>query len=267
MSFPNASLANLKDWVAKTFGDSNPIESAYVPGTVHKRIFKPVACGSFYRAIHQEQFTEAFVSLRILLNKLEGLFEVLEPAAANLSAYGHKIREILLLACMEVESSWSAVLKENGYSSSGQLTTNDYVKLLTPMLLDSYQLSLQSYPQFPSFEPFGGWDVATPTKSLTWYDAYNKTKHDRETNLKFATLQNAVHAVGAAVVMFHAQFGFQFGPTGTDQKGPVIRNIFRIVTHLNKHSQECYIPKLEVLANASPTPTPSFDWTEVNCSF
>ena len=142
--WPNAALTVLKDWVEKTFGDSEPVESTYVPGTVYKRIFRPLASpGSFYRAISQEKLTESVVSLRILLTKLEGLFETLEPAEANLSAYGHKIREIILLACMEVESAWAAVLKENGYASNRNLTTNDYVKLLGPMLLDSYQLSLQ----------------------------------------------------------------------------------------------------------------------------
>ncbi|SRR5713101_3878112 len=107
----HASLASLKVWIAKTFADTNPIESQYKPGTIYKRMYRPLASGgSFYRAILQEKVTESFVSLHILLKKLEELFETVEPTEANLSAYGHKIREILLLACMEVESSWSAVL-------------------------------------------------------------------------------------------------------------------------------------------------------------
>jgi short-subunit dehydrogenase len=52
---------------------------------------------------------------------------------------------------------------------------------------------------------------ATPGQSL----------HDREENLKVATLRDATHAVSAAVVMFHAQFGSHFG-TG-DQKNSVIQ--------------------------------------------
>jgi hypothetical protein len=239
-----------------------------VPGTVYKRIFRPLAStGNFYRAVSQEKLTESFVSLRILLGKLEELFETIEPAEANLLAYGHKIREILLLACMEVESSWSAVLKENDYPADGMLTTKDYVKLLTPMLLDSYELSLQSYPHFPSFVPFRDWDAASPTRSLAWYDAYNRTKHDREENLKFATLSNAIQAVGATAVMFHAQFGFKFGLTGMDQKSPVIHNIFRIVTDFKKHWKECYIPKFTVMENAAPNPMPSFDWDARNYPF
>jgi hypothetical protein len=273
VNFPSATFLSVKEWVGKTFDDNEPIESGYTPGTVFKRMYRPhAAMGNFYRAISQEKLTESFVSLRILLNKLEQLFEVIEPTQENLTVYGHKIREILLLACMEVESSWSAVLKENGYSTNGQLlTTRDYVKLLVPMLLDSYELTLQQYPRFPSFSPFKNWDVSHPTQSLVWYDAYNKTKHDREENLKFATLNNSVQAVGAAVVMIHAQFSLNFGlgPSHMlmDQKSPVIKNIFRTVTNFQNHWQECYIPKMAVLPNSSPTPTPSFDWEPVNYNF
>src|SRR5229473_2860380 len=79
----------------KTFADTNPIESQYKPGTIYKRMYRPLASGgSFYRAILQEKVTESFVSLHILLKKLEELFETVEPTEANLSAYGHKIREI-----------------------------------------------------------------------------------------------------------------------------------------------------------------------------
>jgi hypothetical protein len=201
------------------------------------------------------------------LSKLEELFETIEPSKENLSAYGLKIREVLLLACMEVESSWSAVLKENKYTTTGALTTNDYVKLLTPMALDSYKLSLRSYPHFPAFTPFENWDAQRPTASLAWYDAYNKTKHDREENLKLGTLHNAVQAVGAAVVMFYAQFGLNFGTGTFDQKNPVIRNTFNVITDFDKHWKECYIPKLTVVDAAIPNPVPSFDWALVDYPF
>jgi hypothetical protein len=267
--FPNASLGTLKDWILKTFGDSEPIESEYVPGTFYKRIFRPLACciGNFHEAVSQEKVNESFVALRILLGKLDQLFETIEPTTANLLAYGHRIREVLLLACMEVESSWSAVLRENEYLASGALTTNDYVKLFDPMLLDSYQLRLQSYAHFPVVEPFTSWDKANPTKSLAWYDAYNKTKHDREGNLTLATLHNAVQAVGAVVVMFHAQFGIRFDSMGSDQKSPIIRNVFQIRTDFKKHWMECYIPKLTVNENVTPNPSPSTHWDAISYPF
>lgn len=261
-AIPNASFPTLKEWVIKSFGDSAPTVSGYLPGTFYKRMWRPLACpGSFHKAISEEKLTESFVALRILLSKLESLFETVEPSEPNLPTYGHKIREILLLACMEVESSWSAILKENGYSTGRRFTTNDYVKLSGPMLLDGYSLSLQSYPSFPEFAPFKDWNASNPTTSLSWYDAYNKTKHDREGNLNVGTLDNAVRAVGAAVVMFLAQFGFNFG-TG-DQKIPLIRNIFRIGTKdLKKYEKEYYIPNIQGSEGAA-----SWDWVALDYKF
>ena len=129
------------------------------------------------------------------------------------------------------------------------------------MLLDGYSLSLQSYPSFPEFAPFKDWNASNPTTSLSWYDAYNKTKHDREGNLNVGTLDNAVRAVGAAVVMFLAQFGFNFG-TG-DQKIPLIRNIFRIGTKdLKKYEKEYYIPNIQGSEGAA-----SWDWVALDYKF
>jgi hypothetical protein len=259
---PSNSSITLKEWVSKSFGDANPTESAYLPGTFYKRIWRPGGPG-YGKTTSQEKLTQSFVSLRILLNKLEELFETIEPAQSNLSAYGHRIREVILLACMEVESSFAAVLKENNYPSNGRLTTNDFVKACSPMLLDGYELSLQQYPEFPSFKPFKDWNTKQPTESLIWYDAYNKTKHDREENLKLGSLNNAVVSVGAAVVMFHAQYGMYFGPPSHDHKSPFIRSIFKVTTvGFDSYAKDCYIPKL-VLPLGSAFP----EWTSINYPF
>lgn len=262
------SFADLQNWVTQSFGDLEPAKSEYILGTYYKRIWRPLACGARWPdATYKQKLDESFVALRLLLTKLDSLFETIEPTSDNLKVYGHKIREVILLACMEVESAWTAVLKENGYSGS-LFTTKDYVKLLKPMFLDAYDLSLQAYPNFPNFNPFDGWDNNNSTQSLAWYYAYNKTKHDREENLKFATLENAVYAVGAAVVMFYAQFGLNFAPPPFDQKSLVIRNVFRIITKkLDKYEKEFYIPKYEIDVGSGKANPLVRDWTAINYKF
>jgi hypothetical protein len=234
----------ITDWIAQTFGDASPVESDNEPGVRYRRIARPSTLGATAAVGMEDKLNDSFVALRILLRKLDELFETIEPTPANARTYGHKIRDVLLLACMEVESSWTAVLRGNGYTNSiGRFTTNDYVKLFQPMLLDGYELHLQSYGLFPAFVPYGSWDINNPTTSLSWYDAYNKTKHDREGNLHYATLENAIHAVGAAIVIFYAQFGFHFGTGLLDQKTPVIREIFRLTrVGFERHEREFYIP-------------------------
>jgi hypothetical protein len=200
----------------------------------------------FHTAIDTNARTQSFVALRLLLAKMVGIFENIEPAAGNLHVYGHKVRELLLLAAMEAEASWAAILKANGYPPKDRLNTTDYVKLLDPMLLDSFSLALTSYPEFPSFAPLRDWDPKRPTQSLAWYDAYNATKHNREERLDAATLERAIHAVGATVIMFYAQFGWRSTLHG-DESSSLIRSVFTDRFDTNKHPHSGYIPDEAIL--------------------
>lgn len=152
------------------------------------------------------------VSLELSVAPLDGLLreilEVIEPIAPNLDAHGHRIRHLLILACTEVEASLQGILRDNGNSPSGRnWSTNDYVKLLRPMRLNEWRVRLGLYLDSPELSPFSTWTVAQPTQSLPWYDAYNKTKHDRESNLKLATLDHALQAMAALFILAKAQFG------------------------------------------------------------
>jgi hypothetical protein len=277
MPVSNPPGISLREWVLKSFGDNSPTEHDTVPGVCYKRIWRPAMNNyrnpQFEKTISQEELTQSSVSLQILLDKMEDLFEFLEPNQKNQSAYGHKIREIILLACMEVESAWSAVLRENGYTSAQDFNTKDYIKLLKPMFLDGYKLSLQQYPQFPAFSPFENWNSAAPTQSLVWYDDYNKIKHDREKNLHLATLQNAIASVGAAAIMFRAQFGYNIPYNWTQQpKPPFIASIFKLDTSdgFKKYEKDFYISKLGVRQSGSNVEidhVPAQNWTVENYKF
>lgn len=143
----------------------------------------------------EDAMTQTSVVLQRLSSALEGIFEVIEPTPANRSTFGHRIRHQLLVACTEVEAGWAGVLRANGYHSVGQFSTKDYVKLADPLRLRDYRVGLRHYAQYPTLEPFRGWDATAPTATLAWYDAYNQAKHDREANFHFATLENLVQAV------------------------------------------------------------------------
>jgi hypothetical protein len=236
-------IGSLKEWIAALFRDREPVESDYKPGTAYKRISLPFnIAGNLSQAIDMKAMTQSFVALKLLLTKMQDVFETIEPTQKNLEGYGHKIRELLLLAAMEVEASWAAVLKANGYTKQ-RMTTADYVKLRAPMLLDSFSLTLRSYTDFPSFSPFKGWNAQSPTQSLDWYDAYNRTKHNREECLDVATLQRAVHAVGGVAVMFAAQYSYSFDLQ--DERRNLLRNVFDFNRDQTVYPPSCYIPNAE----------------------
>lgn len=90
-----------------------------------------------------------------------------------------------MLACTEVESAWKGVLVANEYSSlkNDRFSTNDYCRLNTALKLDEWELGLTMFSSYGTIAPFRGWEASRPTQSLPWYEAYNETKHDRETSL------------------------------------------------------------------------------------
>ncbi len=182
-----------------------------IPGKFHPRIYRPGAIEDNFKdngcpVSDSKAIGQSLVSTSILLGKLKSILETIELANENLEVFGHEIRNLLLLSCMEVESTLSAILRENKYPQR-RWTTNDYVKLRDPLHLEKYEVKFKLYPSFNAVLPFKGWDAEKPTQSLSWYDAYNNTKHDRELNINKATLRHAVLSVSAVASLLHAQFG------------------------------------------------------------
>lgn len=106
----------------------------------------------------------AKVQLSTLVRQLERICETVHPDEANLESYGYDIRNLLILACTEVESHWRAVLKANGLSKL-RWTTRDYVGLNDAMKLNKYAISFPDYPWIKPIAPFRSWDQGSPTRT------------------------------------------------------------------------------------------------------
>jgi len=152
------------------------------------------------------------VQLEVFSQSVKDILQNIEPIPEHLTVFGHKIRNLLLLAATEVEAQLKGILKANNYNfavtSGGQerATTNDYVKLCDPLHLKEYQVQLTYTPELEPRSPFRDWDPSSPTQSLRWYEAYNQVKHDREAQFQAATLENALDAVIACDILRQAQY-------------------------------------------------------------
>lgn len=145
--------------------------------------------------------------LMVLTQQLERICQTVQPVEATFATFGHDIRNLLILACTEVESHWRGVLKANG-TVKDRYTTVDYLSLRLAFKLDEFAIEFPKYPWLAPLAPFAGWgSTGKPTQDLKWYDAYNAVKHDRETEFERATLRHAFEAVSACVIMIAAQFG------------------------------------------------------------
>jgi hypothetical protein len=185
------------------------------PGERHPRIWR----GGYSEPPESElnAFADALTSASVLLDRFRHILRTLEPDPANRQSFGHELRQLLILTSTEVESAWKSILVANGYRppkerrgnspNEDRFNTNDYCKLRDPLRLEKWEIAMTTFPRYGNIAPFRGWDSAKPTASLGWYDDYNSTKHDREVNLRKATLENVISAVAALYVMLAAQVG------------------------------------------------------------
>ena len=89
---------------------------------------------------------------------------LVNPADDNLETFGGAIRDIIILACTEVEAQWKGVLEAHNVNpiNGRQYNTRDYVKLLPAMRLDAYEVKLIRIPDCPT-GPFIRWNADEPT--------------------------------------------------------------------------------------------------------
>lgn len=202
----------LRQWVEKTFGAEDIEESEIDVGHTIEGVWRP---GLYFDDEVLQGLAESKVELRLaeqalllLVQRLDELLHFIEPSPNTLSAHSHKARELLILACTEVENSWQQYIQRVKKSGNqGRFTTADFVKLKRPLCLDEFEAHLPRYPDIPPIRPFFSWSSKSPTKTLPWYDSYNKTKHDRRSHFAEATLWNSLQAVAANLVLFSVRFG------------------------------------------------------------
>jgi hypothetical protein len=149
------------------------------------------------------------LAAKLLFEELESICTVIEPDAANMNAYGHRLRLLLISACTEVESAWRSVYCANCSNPPDRPNTTHYVRLATPMKLRERRVLFTRVTPPRELAPFATWDETRPTESLPWYTSYNATKHNREMHLDRATLGHIIDALGALYVMLLAQFGYE----------------------------------------------------------
>jgi hypothetical protein len=205
--------STLREWIDRSFGAVEVKEANCDVGHTIVGVWRP---GLYFSEEVLQGLSATTFELRLaeqalllLIQRLDELLHFVEPSPGTLRTHSHKARELLILACTEVENAWKSYLRVAGSASFGKrdFTTNDYVKLLGPLYLAEYQVLLPRYADVPPIRPFHDWSADQPTKSLPWYDAYNKTKHDRSSHFTDATLWNCLQSVAANLVLFSVRFG------------------------------------------------------------
>lgn len=164
-------------------------------------------------AEEERRLIHAIEHAEILIEDLRDIARVVYPSPKTAKAYGARIRDLLMRACTEVEAQCKAVLKANNYvkldskgkKSKRDLDMSDYALVVEPLGLEVFTVEALRFPDYPKISPFKDW----PETSLSWYQAYNRTKHNREEAFEDASLENAISAVAAVFVLLAAQYGWR----------------------------------------------------------
>jgi len=244
----------LNDWAIRVFG-ADSIENAINPvGSTVNGVWRP---GLYFLSEtlqglgnSESDQRSSEQSLRLLVERLDELLLYIEPDAHGLNAYSHKTRELLILACTEVENTWKHYMRITGATplNGSDFTTKDYVKLLSPLYLSEFEVTVKPYSAIAPLRPFVDWDANAPTKSLNWYDAYNKTKHDRTSFFGEATLRNCLSSIAANLVLFSVRFSPFPLLESPGTLAPLINQLFSIQLH-QFNPGTSYIPMLQLPAN------------------
>lgn len=163
------------------------------------------------RFIDPREKSSLLSAAKLIIKDFSEILEYVEPCDSNLSTYSHRIYELLLRTCTEVEASLEGILKANGYTKpdNRNLNIKDYKKVETAIKLTEYSVVMKQWQTKRSVIPFEAWK--NPNEPLPWYDAYNKVKHDRSNKFSMASLDNLCNAICGLLCVLYAQFGKEIG--------------------------------------------------------
>lgn len=147
-------------------------------------------------------------SFLIIQNEFISILEYVEPSDKNLETYSLRLRNLLIQICTEVEANLKAILVANRYTRKdaepSDWNMRDYSKVNQSHFLSEYLVYLPYWTGNNEWQPFKSWQIKDG--ALSWYKAYNETKHSRGDNIKHANLENVVNAMAALTALISAQF-------------------------------------------------------------
>jgi hypothetical protein len=157
---------------------------------------------------------------KMIEKDLEALFEYIEPCDANNSTHSHRTFELMLRACTEFEANCKGILLANGYSptkrdragvivprASDKWNISDYWRINRAVRLSDYKVLLKSWHPNPlELQPFRDWHGVTSHQGLSWYQAYNEAKHNRDTKFACSNFKNTIEAIAGLLCILFSQF-------------------------------------------------------------
>ena len=182
---------------------NNPYYRIYRPSIRHNS-FDNLTSGYVrdVQFIPEAERMSMLMAARLIVDDFEQLFEFIEPHTSNENVFSHRIYELLLRTCTEVESCCKGILHANDHAANSM---DDYKKIEQATHLSDYVVQYTNwFPSHYSVQPFSSWATGG---SLSWYKAYNDVKHNRWQNFTQANLKNLLDAISGLLCVIYTQIG------------------------------------------------------------
>ncbi|MDD3101931.1 MAG: hypothetical protein PHE59_02195 [Patescibacteria group bacterium] len=156
-------------------------------------------------------------AFNLIIEDFKKICEYIDPSDENTAVYSHRLYEIFIRTCTELESNMKAILKANGYVKTGRWwDMTDYKKLEPVLKLSDYEVLINFWNNGRGMSggcvPFRNW-AQSKSGILVWYQDYNNVKHSREENFHLASLGNLLDSICGLFIILFSQYGVQiFNP-------------------------------------------------------
>jgi hypothetical protein len=112
----------------------------------------------------------------------------------NLACFSMEFSSLLLLIGSELDSVFKIFCGINDEDRSTIVDYANYILVNNSEIVNQV-IFLQQYDM--SVQPFKDWNIAKPSQSLVWWNAFTNIKHNRSNNLHKASLENVLNMLGA----------------------------------------------------------------------
>lgn len=141
----------------------------------------------------------------LLNEELGNATRYVELDEANFATYSLEFTRIILTACSEVEVVCRhlcdlAYPERNNYFTENKVGMKKLAKSILAKYPKIYQAKMSTPRLGEDIFPFAPWKEGCKDV-LPWWYAYNRVKHNRGTEYKKATLENAVYSVAGLLVI------------------------------------------------------------------
>ena len=178
----------------------------------YKRIIRPIH-EQYYGQWHLldtqycSERQELIHAYHLIQEDYKQLLDYIEFHDDNKETYSHRTFELLLRICTEFENNSKGILRENVYSKpEREWNITDYYKINKASKLNEYSIKLNLWRPLPlQLRPFIAWNTEE-YHALSWYQAYNKSKHNRSANFNLASLENVTNSLAGLFVILASQF-------------------------------------------------------------